>query len=67
MVGELVSDSESTFMDLRKLHPHGGDVAPRGVDREIGSRSRKQPPLADDNDALALRRLTVRVKHQPTL
>ncbi|HXY82801.1 MAG TPA: hypothetical protein VEH56_03705 [Candidatus Saccharimonadales bacterium] len=27
-VGELVGDSEPTFKGLRKLHPHGGDVAP---------------------------------------
>jgi len=63
----LVGDSGFTFKDLRKLHPQGGDVASRDVGREIGLRSRNRPPLVDDHDALALKRLTVRVKNQPTL
>lgn len=51
---------------LRKLHPRGGNVTLRSVDREVGYRHRKKPPSVVDYDALALRSLTVRVKGQPT-
>ena len=54
-------------MGLRKLHPHGGCVALRGVGREVGLRRRNGPPSVVDDDALALRRLMVRVKGLPTL
>ena len=65
-VGELVGDYGSPRGDLRKLHPHGGSVALRSVDREIGLRRRNIPLPVVDDDALALRSLAVRVKCQPT-
>ncbi len=51
---------------LRKLHPRGGSVALRGAGREVGLRRRKIPLPVGDDDALALMRLAVRVKSQPT-